>query len=472
MDAWIRLLPEAILSFGGTLVLIICAFGPERAMRDFLRWLSLFTVLGAAVAVAGLRTQFSQPADLWTVTSPLSTAFGMVLLSLVAWTILAGRAPADAGGEWFALLMFVALACLTLSRVANLAGLFLGIEILSLSLYVLIAFLYDRRAALRGGAMYLALAGYASAFLVFGMALVYAVYGTMQINELQTLVTTAPMKPLAVVGFAIFLVGIGFKLAVVPFHMWAADVYEAAPGAVAGAIASVSKGATLAAFIPFMFLLNTHEWVVIVLAGASMIIGNLLGLRETRVKRILAYSSIAHIGYILLGWLAGQEATQFGQAIDGRTAILYYIAAYGLSVLGAFVTLAAMRPDGAITLNDLHGAARRHPMLAACMLVFVASLAGLPIPITAGFWGKLYLFSAAFHAHYVKLAVLGLIGSAIGIFYYLRILVHLFMVAPETGERGPAPEYSALQHGVLILSAIAVVLIGCLPDAMLRVLRF
>lgn len=470
MEPWIRLLPEGILSFGGTLVLVICALGPERAMRDFLRWLSLFTVTGAAVALLATHTRYAG-ADLWTVIDPITTAFSMLLLILVGWTIVAGRTPVGGGGEWFALLLFVGLGSLSLARVANLAGLFLGIEVLSLALYVLIAFLYEGRAALRAGAMYLALAGYASAFLVFGMALVYAVYGTIQINELETLATAGQMKPLALIGFGMLLVGIGFKLAAVPFHMWAADVYEAAPGAISGVIASVSKGATLAAILPFLFLLHTHQWVIVVLAGASMLIGNLLGLRETRVKRILAYSSIAHIGYILLGYLAGNGDTQFGEATDGRTAILYYIAAYGISVLGAFVTLSALRSEGPVTLNDLHGIGRRHPVLAVCMLVFVASLAGLPIPITAGFWGKLYLFSAAFQAHYVKLAIFGLIGSAIGIFYYLRILVHLFMVAPETAERG-TPEYSGMQQGALVLSAIAIVAVGVFPDTLLRLLQF
>jgi NADH-quinone oxidoreductase subunit N len=470
MENWMRLLPEGILSVGGTLVLIVCAFGPERAMRDFLRWLSLIIVGAATAALIATNSRYSGP-DSWTIISPITTAFGTLLLSLVGWVIVAGRAPIGGGGEWFALLLFVALGSLSLSRVANLAGLFLGIEVLSLSLYVLIAFLYDRRAALRGGAMYLALAGYASAFLVFGMALVYAVYGTMQIDELQAAAAIGRMKPLALIGYGMFLVGIGFKLAAVPFHMWAADVYESAPGAVSGIIASISKGATLAAFIPFMFLLQTHIWIIVVLAGASMIIGNLLGLRETRVKRILAYSSIAHIGYILLGFLAGDQASQFGQATDGRTAILYYVAAYGLSVLGAFVTLTALRSEGSVTLNDLHGAGRRHPVLAVCMLVFVASLASLPIPLTAGFWGKLYLFSAAFHAHYTKLAILGLIGSAIGLFYYLRILVHLFMVAPETGERG-TPDYTSLQKGTLVLTAIAIVAIGCFPDTLLHLLQF
>ena len=465
-----KLLPEAILSFGGTLVLVVCAFGPERAMRDFLRWLSLFIVAGATAALIGTHARYAG-ADNWTIVSPITTAFGTLLLSLIAWTILAGRAPVGGGGEWFALLIFVGLGSLALARVANLAGLFLGIEVLSLALYVLISFLYDRKSSLRGGAMYLALAGYASAFLVFGMALVYAAYGTIQIDELQAAAHIGHMKPLALIGFGLFLVGIGFKLAVVPFHMWAADVYEAAPGAVSGIIASVSKGATLSALIPFMFLLDTHRWVIVVLAGASMIIGNLLGLRETRVKRILAYSSIAHIGYILLGYLAGDQATQFGAATDGRTAILYYVAAYGISVLGAFVTLSALRSEGPVTLNDLHGIGRRHPALAVCMLVFVASLASLPIPLTAGFWGKLYLFSAAFQAHYVKLALLGLVGSAIGIFYYLRILVHLFMVAPETGERG-TPEYSTLQQGVLVLTAISVVAVGCFPDTLLHLLQF
>ncbi len=466
MNPWIRLLPEAVLSTGATLVLIVGALGPEKAMRDFLRWVSLFILALTATSFLATRGAIAVSPHAWTVISPLTTAFSLTILGLIALAVIGGIGPSNGAGEWFSLLLFVGLGGIVLARVGNLAALFLGVEVLSIALYVLISFFYTRRASLRAGAMYLALAGFASGFLLFGMALVYAAYGTIQVAQLQQAVTLGPVSPIALIGFTLFLVGVAFKLSLVPFHMWAADVYESSPATVAGVIASASKGGIVAAFVPFAFLLHTHWWVIAVLCAASMIIGNLLGLRETRVKRILAYSSIAHIGYLMLGFL-GLAATS-GALMDTRGALLFYVLAYGVSVLGAFLTLSALRPEGPLTLNDLHGGARRHPVLAVCMLVFVLSLAGLPLSV--GFWGKLYLFSAAFHAGYVKLAVLGLIGSAIGLFYYLRILVHLFMVAPDTGERG-LPQTTPLQKGVLVLTAAAVVVFGFFPDLISQFIR-
>jgi len=464
VSSYLRLLPEAILSLGATALLVVGTLGPQRQMREFLRWLSLLLLALTVGALITARETAVPIVDGWTVIAPIGTAFAVAILALVGVAIVGGRAPIGGAGEWFSLLLFVALGGLVLSRAGNLAALFLGVEVLSIALYVLISFFYTRRSSLRAGAMYLALAGFASAFLLFGMALVYAVYGTMNVAELHWAVTSAQgVNALALVGFAMFLVGVGFKLSLVPFHMWAADVYESSPATVAGVIASASKGAIVAAFIPFAFVLHTHWWMLAVVCAASMVVGNLLGLRETRVKRILAYSSIAHVGYLVLGYLSVHAVA--GAALSGTGALLFYVIAYGLSVLGAFLTVSALRPEGVVTLNDLHGGARRHPLLAACMLIFVISLAGLPISI--GFWGKLYLFSAAFHAGYVKLALLGLAGSAIGLFYYMRIIVHLFMVAPDTGERG-VPESSGLQEGVLVVTAATVLLLGFFPDALSR----
>lgn len=279
------------------------------------------------------------------------------------------------------------------------------------------------------------------------------------------------MPLLASFGYGMFLVGIGFKLAAVPFHMWAPDVYEAAPSSAAGLIASASKGATIAALLPFAFLLKSHFIVIAVLCAGSMIIGNLLGLRETRVKRILAYSSIAHVGYLLLGFLTIQTAlpTALPASMTAEGAIIFYIFVYGLCVLGAFTALGAMRSQTVVSLNDLHGLGRTRPIPAACLLIFVISLAGLPLSI--GFWGKLYLFSAAFKAGFIKLAILGLIGSAIGLFYYMRIIVHLYMVSPEMNPRGTSEESSGFQNAMLVASAAAVVVFSIFPDWLYYLIR-
>ncbi len=471
MNPWFHVLPELTISVAATLILIIGTLASSSAMRDLIRWMSIFGIAATAVALVYTSRTFFLSTDGWTLATPFTTSVALVLLGLIGWTILTSPIPATSAAEWFSLLLFTGLGAVVLARVGNLAALFLGVEVLSLSLYVLVSFKYTSRLSLRGGAMYLVLAGVGSAFLVYGMALVYAVYGTIQLSELQSLSDTGQMPLLATFGYGMFLVGIGFKLAAVPFHMWAPDVYEAAHTSAAGLIASASKGATVAALIPFIFLLKSHFVVIALLCAASMIIGNLLGLRETRVKRILAYSSIAHVGYILLGFLAITTAMplELPVRMTAIGAIVFYIVVYGISALGAFTALGMMRTQTVVSLNDLHGLGRTHPIPSACLLVFVISLAGLPLSL--GFWGKLYLFSAAFHAGFVKLAILGLIGSAIGLFYYLRIIVHLYMVSPEMNPRGTAEAATPFQVAVLVASAAAVVVFSFFPDQLYHLIR-
>lgn len=469
-DGFVRYTPDLILGLGGTVAIILGAIRQDEKMNDFLRWISLIFLGACAVALSASRVPEMVPAaaesGAWLVGAPLKVAFGLVFLAIVAWTVIAANPPRSSAGEWYGLLLFAALGMLVLARAANLAGVFLGVETLSLALYVLIAFYYRRGYALRAGAMYLVLAGFASGFLVFGMALVYAAYGQIEIAGIQEAIRAAKgVGALGLIGFGLFLVGVSFKLAVVPFHMWAAEVYEASPGPVAGIIASASKGATMAALIPFLFLLPSHGGIIALLAGLSMIGGNLLGLRELRVKRILAYSSIAHVGYILLGFLGG-GLPAIG-TVSGVRAILFYVVAYALAILGAFVVLSLLAQEREPDLNDLRGMGRRHPVLASCMLVFVASLAGLPP--AAGFLGKIYLFAAAFRAEYVTLAVIGLIGSAIGIYYYMRILVYMYMT-PEEGTSFRMVS-TPLQERALIASAIATVFFGVFPDAVFSLLR-
>lgn len=478
MNQIMRLLPDLIMSAGGTVVLLGSGRYHSRVISDFMRWVALFFVVAAGVALYALQGSADPiAAEGWILNTPLNIVFGLVFLAIIGWTLIAGNVPTLGGSEYYSLLLFAGVGMLALARSGNLGALFLGLEVMSLALYVLIAFSYERRVSLRAGTMYLILAGFASGFLVFGLALIYAVYGTLDIALLKNAVTASPVgKPVAIIGFGLFLVGVAFKLAVVPFHMWTPEVYEAAPGAVSGVIASASKGAVIAAFIPFLFLLNTHWQILWILAVASMIGGNLLGLRETRVKRILAYSSIGHIGYMLIGYLAGRRMVEFtGDAetfrntfphVPGISAMVFYVVAYAMAILGAFTGLSLIEKEHSLTLHGLRGVGRRKPVMAFCILVFVVSLAGLPP--TVGFWGKLYLFSAGVNAGYTWLPVLGLIGSAIGIYYYLRILVHLFML--QTDSASPKVHDTGLQNGALVVLAVLVVFFGIFPDAVFRLL--
>jgi NADH-quinone oxidoreductase subunit N len=465
------LAPDLVLSAGGTLVLIVGALRNDRNMRDFLRWLSLVILALAGVALhATASTNPMAAAQGWIIPTPLNVMFGVAFLCMIAWTLLVSAVPDSDAGEWYSLMLFAGLGMLTLARSGNLAALFLGIELLSLSLYILIAFRYTRRASLRGATMYLVLAGFASGFLVFGLALVYAVFGSLETAAIRS-ASAGGMSPVALIGFGLFLVGVAFKLAAVPFHMWTPDVYEAAPPTITGIIASASKGAMLAAFLPFLFLLKTHWHILWILSVASMIVGNLLGLRENRVKRILAYSSIAHIGYVLVGYLGGgtmaSEGVQWLPRIDAVSSVFFYVIAYSVTILGAFGVISLLECDEELSLRDLRGVAKKNPLLAACMLVFVISLAGIPPMV--GFFGKIYLFSAAVNAGYVWLPILGLVGSAIGIFYYLRIIVNLYMLPSDASD--VKVRATTLQENLITLSALTTLVLGLFPQLVFSLLN-
>lgn len=470
------LAPELILSIGGTAVLLAGSIRGGAALGDFLRWVSMITVAGAAGALLSVIHEPPQAiANGWLISSSVNVVFALTFMAIIAWTLLASAVPGDGAGEWYGLLLFTGVGMLTLARAGNLAALFLGVEVLSLGLYVLIAFRYTNVLSLHAGIMYLVLAGFGSGFLVFGLALVYAVQGTLDMPGLEVWSTMSGRLPLiALIGYGLFFVGVGFKLSLVPFHMWAPEIYEASPGPISGLIASASKGAIVAALVPLLFVLRSHWQIVWALSAASMIGGNLLALRETRVKRILAYSSIGHVGYIMMGYLAGWstpgEAPRWtgnvamwddiGSTISGVRSIAFYVIAYAPAILGAFGVLALMDRDHAVTLRDLRGLGRKHPVLSLCLMVFVISLAGLPP--SAGFFGKLYLFGAAVAAGYVRLPVIGLVASAIGIFYYLRIIVHLFMLPQHVSE--VRVTQTGLQRGVLVATAVFTVLLGIFPD--------
>ncbi len=465
-----RLLPDYIISVGATILLIVGALSNDVRMRDFLRWLALIILGTAAFSLAVQPTDGAVYAGGWLIATPMGNTFGLVFLSMVAWLILANRLPGDSAGEWYGLYLFAASGMLILSRAANLPAVFMGVELMSLSLYILVAFRYHIGSAVRGAMQYLVLASFASAFLAFGLALIYAGTGTMSIPQIQQMLTGSTPMPasqaIAYMGAGLFLVGVGFKLSAVPFHMWAGDVYEAAPAPVAGLIASASKGATFAALIPFAVLLAPHATLVSVLIVASVLVGNLLALRENRLHRILAYSSIAHVGYLLMGFLAG-SGTAAG-TLNGTGSVLFYVAAYGIATLGAFSVLGCLQNSAgtALTLRDLRGVAKRSPGLAFALMVFVVSMSGLPP--TIGFHGKLYLFTAAYAAGYPWLVLAGLIGSAIGLFYYLRIVMHLYMMPSDAAEIEVDSE--PLGTKVLVATAIVTIVLSLAPALLAGVL--
>lgn len=337
--------------------------------------------------------------------------------------------------EFYILLLLATLGAAVLAGATHFASFFLGLETLSVALYAMIAYSRSGPLGVEAGVKYLVLAGASSAFLLFGMALLYAELGTMQFHDLAALMLSAPSgSALLAAGLGLMTVGVGFKLAVVPFHFWTPDVYEGAPAPVTAFVATVSKGGMVAVLLRFFLEAGIERpsalfYVLSAVAAASMLGGNLLALFQTNVKRILAYSSIAHLGYLLVAFLAGCAAG--GEMATEAT--VFYIVAYVMTSLASFGVVSVMS-DGerdADSLEDFRGLFWRKPWLAAVMTVSLLSLAG--IPLTAGFVAKFSVLAAGMEAGIYPLLFLLVAGSAIGIYYYLRIVLAM-MWQPETAH--------------------------------------
>lgn len=365
-------------------------------------------------------------------------------------------------GALYILLLLAALGSAVLVASNHFASFLLGLELYSISLFALIAYPRDIERPLEAGIKYLVLSGFSSAFLLFGMAVIYAQSGTMQFAEIGVMLAAVGSRPngILLAGFALILVGVGFKLALVPFHMWIPDVYEGAPAPVAALVATISKGAVLALLLRYFVETGAYHsqslsLALSLIAIASILVGNLLALLQDNVKRILAYSSIAHLGYLLVGFLAAGTL-----AIE---AVGYYLAAYFVTMLGAFGVVTLLSEAGqerdSDNLADYRGLFWRRPWLAAVFTAMLLSLAG--IPLTMGFVGKFYVAAAGVGASLWLLVTVLVIGSTIGLFYYLRIITVMAAPVPEAvSEQQPLPAVSASPAASATLAALALLLIG------------
>ena len=364
-------------------------------------------------------------------------------------------------GEYYALVLFAAVGMLLMAASAHFIMIFLGLEIMSIAVYVLAGLFREDPRSNEAALKYLVLGAFASGFLLFGMAFLYgAAGGTLYLNELARKLATfaALTKPLTLLGLALIIVGFGFKVASVPFHMWTPDVYEGAPTNVTAFMAVGVKAAAFAAFARVMFVVFpafTVEWnmVLWVLAVATMTLGNVVAIAQTNIKRMLAYSSIAHAGYLLVALVAANQL--------GAVSLLYYLLAYTIMNIGAFgvVILVGRKKDSYLNIYDYSGLGFQHPALAATMAIFMFALAG--IPPTAGFVGKFYIFSAAVQGGYIWLAIIGVMNSLVSVYYYLRITVLMYM-RPAEADLGPIPFTYGLTFAVA-LTAAATLAIGIFP---------
>jgi NADH-quinone oxidoreductase subunit N len=475
--------PLIILALAGIAALVVIAFAARKAESAFAS-----CVIGLAAAIASslalsLPMMPRRIAGLLSMDGLSFLGMAIVLVSALAIALVSRPLLSRRGGErgeYFVLLLFASLGASVLAASSSLATLFLGIELLSVSLYALIAYRRERIEGTTAAFTYLILASAASAFILFGMALAYFEAGSLEFASIAREAAEGAGEPIFVAALAMMGVGFAFKLAVAPFHMWAPEVYEGASAPVAALIATVSKAAMAIPLLRFLApaIRAPHilvegfggaptvlAWMIAALSAASMIAGNLLALREERVKRMLAGSSIAQVGYLLVALVAG----------GGNGAALFYLAAYSLATLGAFACVAAIsgKDRDAGSPEDLRGLARRRPLVAAVMTASLLSLAGMPL--TAGFIGKFMLFSAGVRAGTMALAlalVLAL-NSAISLFYYLRLVSLMYRREEDAGAadastgalpgRGAAP----LVGAVLALIGLGILFLGVAPGRLL-----
>jgi len=394
----------------------------------------------------------------------LATAFVIAIFSYIS---LEHLFPDKRKEEYYLLLMLATLGSAVMIISTHFISFFVSLEILTVSLYALIGYYREYRPAIEAALKYMVLAAMSSSFLLFGMALVYAVSGTLSFIGLATmpLIMGADNSIMLISGVGMMMVGIGFKLAVVPFHMWAPDVYEGASSPVTAFIATVSKGSVLALLLRLFMLADLYRYqklmlVFTIISVLSMLIGNLLALRQNNVKRILAYSSIANFGYLLVAFISGKGM--------GTQAATFYVTAYIITILGAFgiITIISRSDNEAADIENYKGLFWKRPFLAAALTIFLLSLAG--IPLTAGFIGKYFLLTAGLEKSQWMLAIVLVISSVIGLYYYLRIIVT--MMKQEDGVTINSDALSVIGGLVIAILVIGVIWLGIWPTGLVAVI--
>jgi NADH-quinone oxidoreductase subunit N len=373
--------------------------------------------------------------------------------------------------EYYVLLILASLGSGVLVISQHFMALFLGLEVLSVALYALIAYLRTREHSDEAGIKYLILAAISSAFLLFGMALIYADSGTMAFVGIAAHLKELSELPLLLLtGFGLMIVGIGFKLGVFPFHMWAPDVYEGAPAPVTAFIATVSKGGMVALLIRFFAAIDGYRYpnlilIFTIISIASMLAGNLLALRQRNIKRLLAYSSIAHLGYILVAFLAGNQL--------GVEAVSFYLVAYFITSLGAFGVVALLSDNrrDADRMRDYRGLFWRRPGTAAIFTATLLSLAG--IPLTAGFVGKFYILASGVNTQHWLLVFMLVLNSVIGLYYYIKVIAAMFaQTEPSQKVRKVLhPAISFATGTTMAVLALLVVWLGIYPTTLVQLIR-
>ena len=466
--SWGAVLPLILLGGTGLLVLILDPLlSPEG--RDRLPALSLVGVLATAAAVVGNWRRPEVAFGGMLAADQFAAFCNLNFLLVAALTLLISmhyiRRTGLEHGEYSALLIFATLGMMIMASSLDLMTIFLGLETLSIALYVLAGFLREQARSNESALKYLLLGAFASGFFLYGIALVYGATGSTNLPRVRDALALGQVHSptLLTLGMGLLVIGFAFKVAAVPFHMWAPDVYEGAPTTVTAFMIAGTKAAAFAAFLRVLltaFPALQPGWgrVLWVLAILTMTVGNVVAIAQNNLKRMLAYSSIAHAGYLLVALVTGTKL--------GSASILFYLVAYTCMNLGAFAVILALAKGNQerLQIEEYAGLGLRRPVLGAAMALFMFSLAG--VPPTAGFMGKLYIFSAAVQANQIGLAIVGVLNSVISAFYYLRVTVTMYMSpgAPDIPAERTAPALAV----ALAVAAGGTLLLGLLPSRLLE----
>ena len=459
---WNLLLPELVVSATSLIVLITAVVGrvsrADRVARGHV--LAAVTLIGLIIAAVLTILQLPQPAadfmgmvqnDALSRYLNLIILLAAILAVLLAWEYLSRFTYSFS--EFYALLLLAVVGMMFLGKSTELITLFVSLEILSISLYILTGFNRHQLASAEGSMKYFLLGAFASGFIVYGAALLYGDAGSTWFSDIAT---NASGGFLTLAGLALLLVGFAFKVAAVPFHMWTPDAYQGAPTPVTAFMSVGTKAAALVALFRVLQTVvsapyETWAWALAILSLLTMTVGNVAALRQTSIKRLLAYSSIAQAGYMLIGLVAG--------TVFGLQAMLFYLFAYAFMNIGAFACASLLESDDwsepqDASMANARGLFGRKPLLATALAIFMFSLAGIP-PL-AGFFGKLYLFNAAIEAGWLWLALVGVINSVISAYYYMRVVVVMFMEPADesTRVRMPIPDSAALAIVIAVLGAL------------------
>ena len=471
------ILPEIVLTVGALLVLVADVMLPRGSRA--LAWITVGVLAATALSLAPFTTTDVEVANGLIAVDPFALFFKVVFLVSAILTVLMSvrylEVEGASPGEYYFLILCATLGMMIMAGGIDLITIFIGLETMAIAFYILTGFLKPSRRSNEAAVKYFLLGAFSLGILLYGMSLMYGLSGTTNLRAIATALAGQESDPRLVLAVILVVAGMGFKIAAVPFHMWAPDVYEGAPTPITGFLSVGSKAASFAMLLrifieglPTMRVTLAEStrsaavapdigWGILfyVLAVVTMTVGNFAALTQSNLKRMLAYSSIAHAGYLLIGVVAGSAR--------GVTAMLVYLFVYVFMQLGAFAVVVLMRRHDVVgdELKDLNGLFFRQPLAAVAMLLFMLSLGG--IPPTAGFMGKFWLFSAAIESGYVWLAVIGVLNSAVSLYYYIRIVVYMMLKNEPTGSE---PRQSPAMAVALGVAVAATLVLGVYPQSL------